>query len=234
MAKRIGDASPPAGNIPLRDARRELIETVHSGEQAKAMSDFAETMAGEARDPGRINAIYSRINEIEDTAIRSIRDAMRNGGIAAYFEGHGGERSIPIGWLDADWLRKQLLIDGAVPIDECDNRDRNGSKRLVYFRLEEWKALLPTLTRKGDIPTRQLKRGPKFKYDWEEGRQFFAKLMADMGDLDDRQEWSAQADAEKKVMAHMKLHGGGEPAPSLVQDHVKQWLTDFRAANTNN
>jgi hypothetical protein len=35
-----------------------------------------------------------------------------------------------------------------------------------------------------------------------------------------------------KVIEHMKQHGGGEPASSLVQDHVKQWLTDFRATNT--
>ena len=48
MAKRIGDAAPPAGNIPLRDARRELIDRAHSGEHAKAMSGYAEAMAGEA------------------------------------------------------------------------------------------------------------------------------------------------------------------------------------------
>ena len=146
MAKRIGDASPPAGNISLRSARRELIDAVHSDEKAKAMSDYSDAMASEARNPGRINAIANWIDAIEDKAIRSIRDAMTSGGIAAYFEGHGGERSIPPGWLDADWLRKKLLIDGAIPIDECNNRDRNGSsERLVYFRSEEWKALLSKL-----------------------------------------------------------------------------------------
>jgi hypothetical protein len=81
-------------------------------------------------------------------------------------------------------------------------------------------------------PPKPAKRGPKFRYDWEEGRQFFAVLMAKNGDLDERPEWCAQADIEREVMAHMKRYGGGEPASSLVQEHVKQWLTDFRAANT--
>jgi hypothetical protein len=87
---------------------------------------------------------------------------------------------------------------------------------------------------KQSSPSKSAKRGPKFRYDWEEGRQFFAVLMAKNGDLDERPEWCAQADIEREVMAHMKRYGGGEPASSLVQEHVKQWLTDFRAANTNN
>jgi hypothetical protein len=145
MAKRIGDAAPPAGNISLRDARRELIDRAHSGEHAKAMSDYAEARAGEARDPARINAVNNRIDAIEDEAIHYIRAAISTGEIVAYFDGYGGPRRIPKGWLDAGWLREQLLIDGVVPIDEWNNRDRNGSKRLVYFRLEEWKALLSKL-----------------------------------------------------------------------------------------
>jgi hypothetical protein len=145
MARRIGEASPPAGNISLREARRELVNAAHSDEKAKAMSDYADAIASEPRDPGHINTIHARIDAIEDEAIRSIRDAMRSGGITAYFKGYGGEQSIPVGWLDSDWLRRQLLIDGAVPIDESDNRDRNGSNRLVYFKSEEWKALLSKL-----------------------------------------------------------------------------------------
>jgi hypothetical protein len=89
----------------------------------------------------------------------------------------------------------------------------------------------PQLEKQSSQPA-PVKRGRKFKYDWKEGKLFFDKLMAAMGDLDDRQEWCAQADIERKVIEHMRQHGGGEPTSSLVQDHVKQWLTDFRATNT--
>jgi hypothetical protein len=146
MARRIGDAAPPADTISLRDARRELIKAANFGEHAKAMSDYADAMAAETRDPGRINAINNRIDAIEDEAIHSIRAAISTGGIAAYFKGYDGERSIiPRGWLDTEWLSEQLLTDGAVPIDERNNRDRNGTKRLVYFKSEDWKALLSEL-----------------------------------------------------------------------------------------
>jgi hypothetical protein len=45
------------------------------------------------------------------------------------------------------------------------------------------------------------KRRPKFKYYWPEARAFFDKLRADNGDLDDRPEWSAQADIERRLHA---------------------------------
>jgi hypothetical protein len=152
MAKRIGDAAPPAGNISVLDARRELIDAAHSGEHARAMSDYTVAMVGEARDPGRINAINNRIDAIEDEAIHSIRAAISTGGIAAYFKGYDGERSIiPRGWLDAEWLSDRLLTDGAVPIDEHNNRDRNGANRLVYFKSEEWRELLSKLV--GAVPS---------------------------------------------------------------------------------
>jgi hypothetical protein len=74
------------------------------------------------------------------------------------------------------------------------------------------------------------KRGPKFKYDWQEGQQFFDRLMSERGDLDDRPDWSAQADIEREVMKHMKKHGGGEPSASLVQAHVAAWLANYRGS----
>jgi hypothetical protein len=82
----------------------------------------------------------------------------------------------------------------------------------------------------GGVTQAKAKRGPKFQYDWKEGEQYFYRLMDSMGDLDDRQEWSAQADIERMILKHMKKHGGGEPSVSLVQEHVAKWLTDFRAA----
>jgi hypothetical protein len=100
----------------------------------------------------------------------------------------------------------------------------------AYFRYSDWKGPPPTLAQKGDIPTRQLKRGPKFKFDWKEGREYFDGLMSTNGELDDRQEWSAQADIERLVLKHMGKYAGGEPSPSLVQKHVSEWLADFRAS----
>jgi hypothetical protein len=163
---------------------------------------------------------------------RVIGSALRGGQITAYFEGHGGERSIPRGWLETDWLRERLLIDSAVPIDKNNNTDHNAPERLVYFRHGDWRAMLPSLAQKGGDAPRKAKRGPKFKYDWNEGRQYFDRLMSDRGDLDDRQEWSAQADIERLVLNHMKKHGGGEPSPSAVQGYVSAWLADFRASQS--
>lgn len=76
---------------------------------------------------------------------------------------------------------------------------------------------------------RTAKRGPKFKYDWNEGKARFDQLMAQNGDLDDRQDWSANADIEREIMKHMEKHGGGEPPRSSVQAKVSEWLKLFRA-----
>lgn len=74
------------------------------------------------------------------------------------------------------------------------------------------------------------KRGPKFKYTWEEGELRFDQLMAERGDLDDSwPEWSAQADIEREILKHMKKHGGGEPSSSQVQEYVSMWLKRFRS-----
>lgn len=76
---------------------------------------------------------------------------------------------------------------------------------------------------------RGAKRGPKFTYDWDEGAAYFDRLLTDRGDLDDRPEWSAKADIEREIMAHMRKYGGGEPSASQVQAYVKKWLEQFRA-----
>jgi hypothetical protein len=240
MSKQTGDASRPVDGLSLLEARRELIGAAFPLEWETAQTELAAAISGKAsgdnRDEARINALNYQLVAIEDEAIRIIHDAMTGGKVMGFFEGyHSGERAIPLGWLDTDWLRERLLIDGVVPIDEGNNRDKNGSERLVYFRLSEWRALLPSLI---GIPAGhksssiKIKRGPKFKYDWIEGRQYFDPLMASNGDLDDRQEWSARADIEREVSRHMEKHGGGEPAPSLVQQHVSAWLADFRASQT--
>jgi hypothetical protein len=75
--------------------------------------------------------------------------------------------------------------------------------------------------------------GRKEQYDWVEGRQFFEKLMADMGDLDDRPDWSTQTQIVERLMHHMQKFGNGMPGPSSANDKVKEWLAIWRAKSSN-
>jgi hypothetical protein len=130
----------------------------------------------------------------------------------------GGDDTVVSEVMPHCWARRETVVALLL---------RCGVDRLALP--SSWDHVSRTAAGGGTETPRKAKRGRRFKYDWIEGRQFFNGLMSQMGDLDDRADWSAQADIERRVMAHMTKHGGGEPSPSLTQEHVASWLADYRA-----
>jgi hypothetical protein len=78
------------------------------------------------------------------------------------------------------------------------------------------------------------KTGRPEKFDWEEGKLYFHKLLEQNGDFKDPLNrvdgWRSQNDAVSLIIEHLaKISNDDGPSPSAVKAKVRDWLEEFRS-----
>ena len=199
------------------DFSNEQHEAMRAGRQQQILAHSANWRVVEAdrimREALASGAIVAEIEDLRTGERRAINDVSR-WRLPQNSKHEPGFRSDYV----EPWDIKKPMPDRPGPPTDFDDQ----TLHRVFFDKKAFETWLAPASRGA-------KRGPKFRYDWDEGKLYFLRLMATKGDLDnERQEWSAQADIEREILGHMKEHGGGEPSSSLVQEHVAKWLHDFR------
>jgi hypothetical protein len=78
------------------------------------------------------------------------------------------------------------------------------------------------ISRRGDVPD----------YDWGEAKLYAFKLLDDNGDMQEPENqvngWRSQADLTKKVMEHLEMRDGKEPAYSTAKAYISKFITEWR------